>query len=229
MLRMPCLPIIIRFSTLLLVLMSFSALGQNTSLGFGIGGLSYSGDLQPAFRVTESRLAARIFYDIHPKHPFHFRFGIMAGGLRGEDDGHDIESRMRAASFKGRLLEANALMEYHFFDMRKKYPPFSFSPYVFGGLAAFSLRAEDALENDYRDSGMAIPFGVGISVPVSQSWAINLEFGARRTFSTTLDNISELATSKYRGGNPNRDDFYYLLGLNLRYTFYKINCPISPY
>lgn len=206
-----------------------SLYAQKTGYGFGLGGFSYSGDMQPAYRLDQNRLAGTAFFKYNLDHPISFRLGISAGGLKGEDDGRDILSTSRAAAFRGFVMDAMAVAEYQFFDLRQKYPPFGFSPYIFGGLGGYYLSAEDQLENDYRVSGVHIPFGAGLRFLLNPKWHLDLEFSPRRTFSTGLDRLFEPASQQFSGGNPHKTDWYYYLGVNLTYTVFKINCPILPY
>lgn len=215
--------------SLLILSGSHGAQAQKTGYGFGLGGFSYSGDLQPAYRLDQNRLAGTAFFKYNLDHPLSFRFGISAGGLKGQDDNRDILSTSRAAAFRGLILDAMAVAEYQFFDLRQKYPPFGFSPYIFGGLGGYYLSAEDQLENNYMVSGVHIPFGAGLRFLLNPKWHLDLEFSPRRTYNAGLDRLFEPGTLPFTGGNPHKSDWYYYLGVNLTYTVFKINCPILPY
>jgi hypothetical protein len=216
-------------ATLLLFAEVQEAHAQKIGYGFGLGGMSYSGDLQPAYRIDQNRLGGTAFFKYNLDHPISFRLGISAGGLKGEDDARDILSSTRAASFGGLVLDAMAVAEYQFFDLRQKYPPFGFSPYIFGGLGGYYLSAEDGLENDYQVSGVHIPFGAGLRFLLNPKWHLDIEFSPRRTFNAGLDRLFEPGGMQFTGGNPHKSDWFYYLGVNLTYTVFKINCPILPY
>ena len=205
------------------------ALGQRTGVGFGIGGMSYTGDMQPAYRLDQNRLAGTAFFKYNLDHPISFRLGLTAGGIKGEDDGRDILSTNRAAAFSGLVLDGMAVAEYQFFNLSQKYPPFFFSPYLFAGIGGYYISAENEQENDFRPNGFQIPFGAGLRFMLSNVWHLDLEFSPRKTYNAGIDNLFDPTSGKYAGGNPHKSDWMYYLGINLTYTIFKINCPTSPY
>ena len=212
------------------ILCSAAVQGQDSAIGFGLGGISYTGDLQQGYALDQNRIAGTIFYKKHLAKPFSVRIAGTVGGIKGEDDQRDIYSVNRANSFKGIIFEGSALLEYQFFDFTDKFGPYGFSPYVFAGLAGYYLSAEDQDEANYSEFNPSIPIGVGLRFPINYKWTMDVEFSARKAYSYTLDNLSEAAsTSKYTGGSPYKRDWYYYLGVHFTYTIFRSSCPTNPY
>jgi len=206
-----------------------SSKAQDAAVGFGLGGISYTGDLQQGYAIEQNKLAGTVFYKKHLTKPFSVRFAGTVGGIKGEDDQRDIYSINRANSFKGLIIEGAAMLEYQFFDFTDKMGPYGFSPYVFAGLAGYYLSAEDQAENDYSELKPSIPIGVGLRFPINYKWNLDIEFSARKAYSYTIDNLSEPPRAKYTGGNPYQRDWYYYIGVHLSYTIFRSNCPTNPY
>lgn len=212
------------------ILCASSLKAQDSAVGFGLGGISYTGDLQQGYAIDQNRIAGTIFYKKHLAKPFSVRIAGTVGGIKGEEDQRDIYSVNRANFFKGIIFEGAALLEYQFFDFTDKRAPYGFSPYVFAGLAGYYLSAEDQAEEDYSEFNPSIPIGGGLRFPVSYKWTLDVEFSARKAYSYTLDNISEAPITKsYTGGNPYKRDWYYYLGVHLTYTIFRSDCPTNPY
>ncbi|WP_400192432.1 DUF6089 family protein [Hymenobacter sp. B81] len=212
-----------------------SVLGQNTSeLGVGLGGLAYKGELSPEYRLANNRPAVFAFYRKDISAPITLRGGLAYGMLRASDANVTGESgntlplpAYRQASLKGTVLELSGLVEYNFFDYHNRRDKVHFTPYVFVGVAPFlsSVTTQGPLPgfNESNSAvGFAIPAGIGMKLALSRRWNLGLEAGARKAFTDLLDNVSLQSPVV---ANSHDQDWYYLAGLSLSYTFYKIPCP----
>lgn len=112
----------------------------------------------------------------------------------------------RNLSFNTNIFEWNFRGEYQLFDLSDR----SLSPYVFGGLAVFHFNpwATDPSGNktylhplstegeglapdrpEYHLTQVAIPFGFGLRLALSQNVRVGLEMGVRKTFTGYLDDV----------------------------------------
>ena len=227
---LPTKSLLFYFSFAFGILYASTTKAQDAAIGFGLGGLSYTGELQHGYAIDQNKLAGTIFYKKHLLKPFSLRIAGTVGGIKGEDDQRDIYSTNRANFFKGLIFEGSALIEYQFFDFTDKMGPYGFSPYVFAGIAGYYLSAEDQAEEDYSEFNPSIPLGAGLRFPLNYKWNLDIEFSARKAYSYTLDNLSEPPLTKtYSGGNPYRRDWYYYIGVHLSYTIFRSDCPTNPY
>jgi hypothetical protein len=211
------------------LLLSAKVDAQKNSVGFGLGGLTYTGDLVEGYQWNDNRPAGTVFYKWHFSPYISARLGGTVGMLKASDDNRDIQSQNRAASFSAWVFEAAGVMEYQFFDLEDKYRPYNWSPYVFTGVAYAYISGEDDRETDYRLGALSIPIGAGIRFPLNRKWKMDVEFGARRTFEDGIDNIIASPPNKNaRGGNPNFKDWYYFTGVTFTYTIFRPSCPGGP-
>jgi hypothetical protein len=213
--------------------MSVTSQAQRSEVGFGIGTLNYTGDLAPGYNVLNSKPAATVFYRANMSHVVSFRASFTAGKL-GADDARlkdDPFAQARNASFNVFLMEAAAVMEYHFLNWRDEKTMLRFTPYLFGGFGLFGLSGTGNKPTQYSNVQGAIPFGIGIKYVINPKWYLAAEFGARKTFFDYLDNVSagDLRFKNYQYGNPNNNDSYYFFGVSLTRAFYVIPCPTNPY
>lgn len=214
-------------------LISFSLSAQETEIGFGIGGLKYTGDLARGISLKSIQPAGTAFFRANISEPVSFRAAITAGKLSGDDNNTPIDpfSESRGMSFDIFIFEASTVFEYHFLKWRNPGDPIRWTPYLFGGLAIFGISGEDQKPSEYSNVQPAIPFGLGVKYVLNPKWYIGLEYGARKTFFDYIDNVSDGdgIIKDYQYGNSHDNDMYHFVGISLTYSFYTIPCPISPY
>jgi hypothetical protein len=206
--------------------------GQGTEIGGGIGGISYTGDLNRGYDLLQNRPAFTVFHRTNMSDFFSFKVGITAGKLVGSDrkTGIDAFADQRNDSFDMFLLEASGVMEYHFLDWKSNKSLIRWTPYVFGGVGVMFMSGQQNKPEEYSNVQPVIPFGVGFKYILNPKWYIGVEGGARKTFFDYLDNVSEgnQALKNYQYGNVNDNDMYYFVGFTVNYAFYTIPCPF-PY
>ena len=231
------------FSVLLFLLGAATGVyAQRTELGFGIGGLNYTGDLVRNYNFKFIKPAATGLFRTNLNKALSFRAGIVAGQLGADDATQPIDrfAVSRDSSFAANgsssafdifLFEASAVMEYHFLDWKSEKSMIRWTPYLFAGFAVFGISGQNEKPVEYSDIQPAIPFGAGIKYILNPKWYLGVEFGARKIFFDHLDNISDgnQGIKNFQYGNPNDDDAYYFLGITLTHSFYSIPCPTSPY
>lgn len=191
-------------------------LDHHMEIGFGVGALNYTGDLAPTLSYNNSTPALQAFYrHNHKKEVSVFRINLLIGQLKGSNTFVTPDLGIIDSSFSRSVLELAAIYEYNFFNYRDIKETYFMSPYLFGGLATTMLFGNE------NHATITIPFGLGIKYKLSTNWNLGLEYGARKTFYDRIDMISE--DRQLSSSSPN--DWYYLLGLNLSYTFYQQKCP----
>jgi hypothetical protein len=214
-------------------LLSLQAFSQRSEVGFGLGTLNYTGDLVRTYNFKYSKPAATVFYRSNLSPVVSFRAGLTGGGLGASEKPIDAFASARDASFNLVLIEASTVMEYHFLNWRETKRFVRFTPYLFAGLALFTVTGNSSEKTqEYSNVQASIPFGGGFKYVYNPKWYLSLEFGIRKTWFDYLDNIGA-GDPRYKApfqyGNPNDKDKYYFLGITLTRTFYSIPCPTNPY
>lgn len=182
-----------------------------------LGGVSnYTGDLSPSnswYSLGPSHAAFGGFVRYNPHRLISGRFGVNYSTVSASDTKAQDGGRLaRNLSFKSSILEFNLIGEWNLFG----YQPYNlaevFSPYLFGGIAAFVFNPQAELDGVYYDlqplgtegqglaayperqyyrlTEIAIPLGGGIKYAVNDHWNIGLEVGMRKTFTDYLDDVS---------------------------------------
>ena len=176
------------------------------------GGMAnYSGDLQAraiTFQQARYSIGAWLSYDLNPK--IMLRGGLHYANVQAADKYQsNPQNQLRNLSFATNIWELHAGAEYHFLGMDTRV----FSPYVFGGLAAFHYNpyAFDTAGNKvflkplstegqgiagypdrkpYNLIQIAIPFGLGVRMMLTDRIDVGAEFGYRKTFTDYMDDVS---------------------------------------
>jgi len=210
---------------------AFVSFGQETEVGFGIGGFTYTGELERGYNLLNNRPAGTVFYRININEAVALKFPLTFGKIQDSDkNSPDPAALKRGASMNIFLMEGSVQFEYNFLKFRENIYQ-RWSPYFFGGLGLFLFSGEGDRSTEYSNVQVAIPFGMGAKYIVNPRWIAGLEFGMRKTFFDYLDNISDgdITNKNYQYGNKFDTDWYYFLGITLSYTFYKIHCPYPNY
>ncbi|HTQ27274.1 MAG TPA: DUF6089 family protein [Puia sp.] len=175
------------------------------------GGISnYSGDLQAKpFTLDQSyaSFGAGVQYDLTRNFSLLSNLNYLHVGA--SDQFNKASLQPRNLSFQTDIFEWNVLAEYNFLDLSRK----RFSPYVFAGLAVYHFNpfAYDTMGNkvylqplstegegltEYPDrkpynlTQLAIPFGAGIKLRVTDNVTVAYEINFRKLFTDYLDDVS---------------------------------------
>ncbi|MFT4667511.1 MAG: opacity protein-like surface antigen [Polaribacter sp.] len=191
---------------LLLFLPAFLS-AQHSEIGLMVGGSLYRGDLTQSgsfasFRETHVALGG--FYRYNMNGYIAIKLGVNHGSISGYDSkSNDQIQQNRNLSFKSTVTEVALTGEFNIlgFQPYGLYRPFS--PYVFGGIAAFKYNPKTKLDGDwvalqklgtegvdYKLFQFGIPLGLGAKYALNDTWNIGLEAGARLTFTDYLDDVS---------------------------------------
>lgn len=172
-----------------------------------LGATNYSGDLQLkryTFNQSHPALAIGISYELSEK--FLIRSQLMTGKLSGNDKFNPLTA-VRNLNFTTSLTEFQLGAEYYF----RSYSEYTISPYVFAGVAAYHFNpyTHDAAgakyflqplstegqgfyqgRTPYHLTQLAIPFGGGIKMALSENIRVGVEFGLRKLFTDYIDDVS---------------------------------------
>ncbi|GAB4261170.1 MAG: hypothetical protein Kow0027_28700 [Saprospiraceae bacterium] len=232
---------------------------QYMEAGILFGGANYMGDLSSQRIVPEE---TNLMMGIMARYNFTPTFSARAGLTRATISGNDQNSlspatRMRNLHFRSQVYEFSVMGEYNLtpYNIRDQKTGV---PYLFAGLALTSFNPEAQMHGqwydlhprhtegvDYKRTIVAIPFGIGMKFNLSYKANFGFEFGARKTFTDYLDDVSNRypdvigmrsyaplnAALSYRTpeltgeftedpmgqmrGNPNNKDWYFFAGINL--------------
>lgn len=204
----------------LAVVSSVAFAQTSTELGFNLGFGSYLGDLQPRqYSYQHAGVATGVYVRANINSMVSFRGFGNALQVSGSDaDSRDQSHINRNLSFKTNILEFGAQIELSALPFDKFNPAnnrnkryFNYTPYVTAGLNVFhfnprtlyngqwvdlqplntegqnsSFNAEQA----YKLTQIAIPFGLGFKFSPAKRITFAIEFGARKTFTDYLDDVS---------------------------------------
>mgnify|MGYP001025001918 CR=1 FL=1 len=225
----------ISFSTFWIFLLCFSccltfrSVAQNSEIGLELGGHHYLGDVNRKYDISQVKLGGQFFVRQHLNDGVSIRMSAGGGRLQGlDDEAFDVFSANRAASFDGRFINADFLVEYHFLNYRNEKLQQNWTPYLFLGLGLYRMQGSDNF-NARVDTGakFRLPVGVGIKYRFNKRWILGLSTAAIKTNSDDIDNVSASnpTIKNYRGGNPNDDDWMFYTAISISFTFHKIVCP----
>ena len=203
-------------------------LAQKYEYGLALGGMSYTGDLQRGYNITNQQLGIQGIYRINYDEDVAFKFGLLYGGVMGNDSNPvDALGEVRNASFERKFMELSAVFEFHFVDYKHQNSSIRFSPYLFGGIGFTKFFNLNRDIDDFSSIQPVLPFGLGIKHLVGKQFSVALEFGSRKTFFDELDTISGgdvFDKSSFQFGNPANDDWYHFFNISFSYILYKIPC-----
>ena len=189
---------------------------ESKELGVTVGTTYYLGDLNP-YAHLGGRLhvgAGGFFrYNINPR--ISARLHVAQGTVEAWDaDSPDAWQQNRNLHFRNTISEYAGLVELNYRNFRFGNAKDRFSAYLVSGIAIFSHMPEAQLDGNwyalqplvtegqgttwgearglqpYRTAGVAIPFGCGAKLNLTESLAFSVEWGIRKTWSDYLDDVS---------------------------------------
>lgn len=199
--------------------------------GATLGGVNYTGDLNPYPRVSQTKLGYGAVYRMNFSPVVSLKMGLSRGKVSGDDAiPVDALSEARQFSFEHNITEFHSVFEFHFLDYRSDSNPLNWAPYAFMGVGFMKVGGVGPTLEDFNTLQFVLPFGGGVKYVVGKRFTLGAEVGVRKTFFDYLDGISEgdIYIKDYQFGNPVSDDWYFFTGLTLTYVLYKIPCPF-PY
>ncbi len=180
-------------------------IGQH-NFGIQVGSSHYGGDLaNDPFDLQETKLGGNLYYGYYflPQAEAKVRFSY--GKISGKDE-HKSTSKHRNLSFESPVYELSFLVNYDINDIEL----YDFTPYAYGGFGFFKFNpmAEyngslvelqplgtegqgiKGYAEKYRLTQFTIPFGGGLKFFPSKRIMLNMDLGAKKTFTDYLDDVS---------------------------------------
>ncbi|KQR68119.1 DUF6089 family protein [Pedobacter sp. Leaf176] len=205
--------------------LTFSQLGKAQSfatweIGISGGGSGYIGDLNQNNLLKISGFNAGVF----AKRNFNAHLGLRINYNYGQIQAKDSESnneqfRARNLSFKTKLNEGSAIFDFNFFDYKINGGNKWFTPYLFAGVGFVNFKPEikyqgltyrldrlltEGQDNNYTNTVVTIPYGVGLRYNYKGTWSVFSELGYRTALTDYLDDVSGVypVNQKFIGDNP---------------------------
>ncbi len=197
----------------LMVVTAGSLRAQSPEVGLWIGGSQYYGDVGiiESFYMPED-LAFGGFIRFNFNDHLALRTGVGFAGVQAADSLSVVPYRVnRNLSFRSSIFEADARLELNFWPYINGVPK-KHSLYVFAGLGFFTFKPQALYQDTWRDLqplntegqgtnlapdldtynqwSFSVPFGLGYKANIGRRFAVAVEFGARRTYTDYLDDVS---------------------------------------
>lgn len=205
--QIPLTPYMKYLLAIMFSLGSITLSAQNFWVDVFAGAMNYQGDLQDKrYTFDQAHLAggAGITFDMstHFVSRLHFLFGKISA-----DDKYGKNSE-RNVNFTSSIIEGQAALQYYFYPLNSR----SITPYVFAGVAVYHFNpyTRDTTEakyflkplstegqgfvqgrNPYKLTQVAIPFGAGLKLSLTDDINVGLELGLRKTFTDYIDDVSK--------------------------------------
>jgi hypothetical protein len=198
-------------SGLLMVFHSFLGMGQRLHADLYGGISNYQGDLQgKIFTLNQAGVTGGIGFSYDLTRRFILRATVNFARIEGNDKYNiDKDLRVRNLNFKTNILEGQLATEFNLLDISAQ----SFSPYIFAGVAIYHYDpytfntagqkiflqplgtegqgiSQYAGKIPYKLTHLAIPFGGGLKVALSENLQLGIEMGFRKLFTDYLDDVS---------------------------------------
>lgn len=216
-------PKLIFFYFLLLSVITYS---QHSELGLIVGTSYYLGEINPSKHViNEPNPAIGVFYRKNLSKRYALRFGANYGRLSASDDITATSlSQYRQLSFSASLLEGYSVLEFNFLPYQiNNYTTYSYTPYVFIGVAGFRTSTEIEnngvyfVEKNESVTSVSMPFGMGFKFDLTGNLGMAIEWGMRKTWVDGIDGLTESYDWGYQLSNTQNKDWYSILGITLNY------------
>lgn len=188
-------------------------MAQEWEFGLNIGAMGYVGDLNPNNPLAFNRpaFAANVRYGFTPFHGL--KLSYTKGAVAADDADSDIEfNRLRNLNFNSPIDEIALTYEHYFYPFFPGSEDLRFTPYVFIGIAGLRFEPKTEFQGNtvslrelgtegqgttlnknekYRNTTLAIPFGIGFKYNFVSNFNIGVELGYRNTFTDYLDDVSK--------------------------------------
>jgi len=189
---------------------------QRSEVGAMIGTSFYLGDLN-SMPFRDAQFAGGLVY----RYNFTPRWALRANVLFGKISASDAKNvamngswdyRQRKLSFSSPITEASVQVEINFLKLYYSGYNNRVSPYIFGGVAAFSFNPQavfngvtydlqpigtegqgrPGMAKKYGLTSFAVPFGIGVKANIGKYICIGAEWGMRFTITNYLDDVGGL-------------------------------------
>jgi hypothetical protein len=197
----------------------------NTEVGLLLGTSYYLGDLNTTHFKQASATAGLIIRKNIDKR-FVYKAEVMYLNIKSDErQSSDTIALNRGLHFRSPIYELSGQIEFNFLPYQSGNPLYTWTPFVYTGISIFSFNPQAENINgewvDLQELGtegqgtttefngntrskysliqFAVPIGGGLKIAINENFNIVLEYGARKTFTDYLDDVS----TTYAGPNIN--------------------------
>ena len=197
----------------------------NTEVGLLLGTSYYLGDLNTTHFNQSSATAGLVIRKNIDKR-FVYKAEVMYVNIKSDErQSSDTIALDRGLHFRSPIYELSGQIEFNFLPYQSGNPLYTWTPFVYTGISIFSFNPQAENINgewvDLQELGtegqgtttefdgntrskysliqFAIPIGGGLKIAINENFNIVLEYGARKTFTDYLDDVS----TTYAGPNIN--------------------------
>jgi hypothetical protein len=178
------------------------------------GGVSYYlGDLNPGKQFFMVRPGVGLVYRFNPSRRFSWQIHGIYSSVQAYDSlANNAYQVNRNLSFRSRIIEVAASLQFNFFDYEIGNSETPATPYIFAGLALYNFNPTAEMNGDwielrplgtegqgsglksapnqYSLLGLSIPFGMGFKFHAMGRLGVSVEWGLRKTYTDYLDDVS---------------------------------------
>ena len=218
-----------RIITVLFLIISTYSYSQINELGFSVGGTNYIGDVGDEAYIAPTDLYYGLIYKWNYTSRIAFR--AQASYIKIQDD--DAESgnelrRTRGYSFKNTVKEFALGIEFSYYDYSMRKQGWGSTPYIIAEFAVINYNTvvKETTPNNFKTqgkTGFTIPVGIGYKTTIAHSVGFNIESKLRYTFADDLD-YNNTNYPQLNFGNPDSNDWYVTVGVNLVFGFGRKGC-----
>ena len=205
---------------ILIAFLTFSFIGKaqqfnpNTEVGVLLGASYYLGDLNTT-HFKNALACGGLVIRRNIDRRFSYKAELLYLNIAADDKNNSTDAIAidRGLHFKSPIYELSGQIEFNFLPYESGNPLYTWTPFIYTGISIFhhNPQAENIngewvnlqeLGTEGQESTMhperkgysliqfAIPMGGGVKIAVNKSFNIILEYGARKTFTDYLDDVS---------------------------------------
>jgi len=201
---------------LIFTLLSQIGFGQYFEVGAFLGASNYKGDLNDATALVphEYNHAIGVSIRYNANRYLSLKSNLFKGQISGDDSNSNfVETQMRNLNFRANIVEFSTQFEFNLLPYAMREKKIS-APYLFVGAGGmyFNPQAQvrgnwvdlqplgtegqgyPGLSNEtlYSKYQVVVPMGIGFKFSLNEKINLGFEFGARKTFTDYLDDVSGL-------------------------------------
>ncbi len=211
--------ILIIFSFLALLFVSYTLQSQNLEVGLA-GGVSYfNGDLNPGLPFQDTKAAYGLIARYSNSTRWAYRITLLNGTLASSGKKPRVDA-MKGSEFSKSFQEANMVAEFNFFSYFTGSEKSYATPYIFAGLGLTRIPLVDLTGNESVKLPPSTTFGLGFKYSLNNRLSLSGEWGMRRMFSDAIDHAKGMMlNNKPNWDDSGKTDWYNFTGISLTYRF----------
>ena len=202
---------------------------QINELGVSVGGANYIGDVGDEAYISPNDM----YYGLIYKWNLNSRIAFRAQASYIKIQANDIESgnavkRDRGYNFKNSVKEMAVGIEFNYYDYSLMKEGWGSTPYLILEIAVINYNTvvRETTPNNFKTKGkmgFTIPVGIGFKSKLANNVGLGFESKLRYTFADDLD-FNNPNFSQLNFGNPDSNDWYVTIGVNLVFGFGRKGC-----